>query len=540
MSNIVESRPHRSERKPFDATKVVIILSLPFVGAGVWVFVRMVFWAQEHVAALVPWLIGLGLVLALVIGTKAWFIFLRHKHEAQRREIELEQQRAALQFDRNLAQAVLIAASDPNADFTTDRDRSFTVTRSLSVRAIQRPYRVQEDQEQIAAPQEALQIPPPKITPIYYRDVVDSVPKGHMLLGVRRDQTARTGKWNDVKTLLVAGKSGSGKSVTMSSKAYEARRQIQARFIVFDPHFHKPESLSNRMMSLTPYLFPGTGFAWEDAAMVQNIGVAIKEYNRRRAGGERPFPVVIMGDEINRLIEDRYKQFIHPITEEKVSMSDLVLELIRLCGWEGRGFGMFGIFGAQELKGIAKVRRAVHSIAFHRVKAVVDLAGMLKKEDAEQALHLPVGATLFLDDDGEVEWLQQVITDGSEVGQEDNGPSSVTGSLVKDSTFYNENTVPRREQIGLPLSSAQSSKLNNGRWAEDAWEGSGRSMEDETPDNSFVLKKMLAEIGKMKADGASNDAILRHYGLRPGGRNNQELKTVVDVLTGLDRAATSE
>jgi hypothetical protein len=72
---------------------------------------------------------------------------------------------------------------------------------------------------------------------------------------------------------------------------------------------------------------------------------------------------------------------------------------------------------------------------------------------------------------------------------------------------------------------------------EGAWEADGRYLEEKTDANQFELKRLLSDIGKMKANGLSHDAILKQYGLAPGGRNNQNLKAVTEVISALDSQA---
>lgn len=46
--------------------------------------------------------------------------------------------------------------------------------------------------------------------------------------------------------------------------------------------------------------------------------------------------------------------------------------------------------------------------------------------------------------------------------------------------------------------------------------------------NPLQLKKFLNAAGKVRADGMSIDAILKAHDLPPGGRNNQNLKMLLD------------
>jgi hypothetical protein len=77
-------------------------------------------------------------------------------------------------------------------------------------------------------------------------------------------------------------------------------------------------------------------------------------------------------------------------------------------------------------------------------------------------------------------------------------------------------------------------QASDDRYAEAAPEADTMPSEEEIYPTTFELKKILAEIGKMKQNGLSNDAILKQYGLNPGGRNNQNLKAVAEVISELE------
>jgi hypothetical protein len=75
---------------------------------------------------------------------------------------------------------------------------------------------------------------------------------------------------------------------------------------------------------------------------------------------------------------------------------------------------------------------------------------------------------------------------------------------------------------------------------EDREEGDGKAVEVPHTSNGFELKKLLNEVGKMKASGQSNDAILKHFGLTPGGRNNQNLKLLNDLIVDGEQQESEE
>jgi hypothetical protein len=64
--------------------------------------------------------------------------------------------------------------------------------------------------------------------------------------------------------------------------------------------------------------------------------------------------------------------------------------------------------------------------------------------------------------------------------------------------------------------------------SEDSRETTGRESREifSTPD---ALKTMLKEAGRLRDNGESIDSILKQLGLSPGGRNNQNLKMLLDA-----------
>jgi len=112
--------------------------------------------------------------------------------------------------------------------------------------------------------------------------------------------------------------------------------------------------------------------------------------------------------------------------------------------------------------------------------------------------------------------------------------------LILQQPKYNivEGSVSTEPLQSLPVPSSAQNIVEIGRYREEdregAQEAAGRNAEENSTSNQFELKKLFAEIAKMKADGKSNDFILKHFNLTPGGRNNQNLKAVADVISEFD------
>lgn len=232
MSNVVESRPHRSERKPFDLTKAVIVLCLPFVGVCVWVFVRMVLWAQEHVAALVPWLWGAGVLLVIagvtVIGFKVYHIRLN----ALMHRLEVDERAAAVEWKRETTRALTSAR-------TSGHSHKVYPDGTLEVITAQ-PVRVQEVQEQMAPPA-PLALPAPDDALPGYRDFADILTSWrpdpeHILLALGPSGTRHIVPVKSLVHGALAGATGLGKSVIMRLLLAQLI-YVGANVLLADPHY---------------------------------------------------------------------------------------------------------------------------------------------------------------------------------------------------------------------------------------------------------------------------------------------------------------
>jgi hypothetical protein len=230
---------------------------------------------------------------------------------------------------------------------------------------------------------------------ISYRDVCDTLRPGQVLMGVRpTDGTLRTGTWDDVKTVLVLGAMASGKTNTMLEKLCEAASG-GAYLVVCDPHGHKPDSLYQRVGPLVGVLFPGTTLAVTHEQILENVIVVRSELERRISGEAYRRPVVLVLDEWNRLQRD----------EEIAAQLAYIAEIL---GQEGRGFHMYGLFGAQRISHFANLRKSVVACMVHRIDES-EAKLVLPGKYARLAPELPNGMSLVKDADGMTELLQQVL-----------------------------------------------------------------------------------------------------------------------------------
>jgi hypothetical protein len=241
-------------------------------------------------------------------------------------------------------------------------------------------------------------LPPPVVR---FSDIAHQIGQGQMLIGIRpADGSLRLGTWAEHKTILILGKSSSGKTTTMTEKVVEAAKG-GAALIICDPHGHKDDSLLRKISPLAPLCFPGTSPAIQHRDIYRNVRQARAELQRRVDGGAYDQPLLLVVEEWNRLQRDE------EVAEE---VAQAALEI----GQEGRGFGVYAIFGAQTMTGFAQVRRALISAIVHRVDEA-EARRVIPGRYAKLAQELPVGLTYVLDADGQTELLRQPLITAQDI-----------------------------------------------------------------------------------------------------------------------------
>ncbi len=76
---------------------------------------------------------------------------------------------------------------------------------------------------------------------------------GKLVLGCYADGTPRLGSWNDVRSFIVAGKSRSGKTVTMFFLVLQMLLN-RALVTLCDPHYKKQTGLAHMLQHLHDYM----------------------------------------------------------------------------------------------------------------------------------------------------------------------------------------------------------------------------------------------------------------------------------------------
>jgi hypothetical protein len=236
---------------------------------------------------------------------------------------------------------------------------------------------------------------PAQLGLVRFSDYVGQIPAGQLLVGVRPDGSPRL---DTIKgSTLVLGKSRSGKTMTIAGRAAQAVRN-GALLVVCDPHGHKPDSLVRKILPLQEFLWPGSTLAIDHQAILANVQLARAEMERRVSGGLPGPDMVLIIEEYNRLFDD---------DELKDDLAAIGKALAR----EGRGFGIFGYFGAQDMAGgsYAALRKLFLEYVLHRAEYADAFALVRDPELAKQMMQQGKGQTVFIDAEGEREHLLQPL-----------------------------------------------------------------------------------------------------------------------------------
>lgn len=371
-------------------------------------------------------------------------------------------------------------------------------------------------QEQIEGPKEAI---PAEIA---YNSIADQVPSDRSLLGIYPE----TGNLEIVeperyKTAWFVGGSNMGKTNTVYGKVSDMVRW-GAKIIIADSHAFKKDSLANKLKDFHGRLL--LPIAQTDEQIKDAIIFFLREFKARRDQG-RPCTEkwLLVADEVNatsnhmvRISKEEaaslLEEFGIKIEGEFVKLQIFFKFLAETCGYEARGFEMFGYFISQKVAGLHWLRNAMMTVFVHGLLMDSEalLAANNNRKHAELVKAFKVGRTLVYGLDFDPVVLQQ--------------PKYEIGRVVESTVEISSSNGP---------SSALEQPSSDMAW-EGAPEAVTEPLEEKIDPTSFELKKILTEIGKMKNNGLSNDAILKQYGINPGGRNNQNLKAVAEVVSSLE------
>lgn len=254
----------------------------------------------------------------------------------------------------------------------------------------------------LAAPADELR----QLGTVHFRDVSARIPAGQMLVGVRPDTSLRLGTLQDFRSCLFLGKSGSGKTKTLAGKLTHAAKN-GAQLIVIDPHGYKEEGLTPLIAPLQSSLWPGSLLAIEESDMRANLRLANAILESRISGSAFDCDLIVAIEEWNKLFD-------------RDALQDDLLALTRNLAREGRGFRVFGFFGAQDMSGanFARYRKLCASVLLHRVEYGDAETLLHESRLSRQVMTLAPGATMFIDSYGDRELLQQPLISQRDVLEE--------------------------------------------------------------------------------------------------------------------------
>jgi len=205
---------------------------------------------------------------------------------------------------------------------------------------------------------------------------------GDLLLGYHKEGDQRWGTWDDLRTFVVAGKSRSGKTVTMTFFIVQALLE-GAVVCVCDPHATKPTGLLKALAPIIPFLKTARNYD-----EIYNLSLEYKaEMDARKADEDRPLrPWLIVYDEWSELLR-----------EMETEHRDVVVDMVLGCGEAYAGYNGFCMVGGQEWtanesggkKGGA-VRRAFHAAVVHKIDDEYSKHLMKGQQGKKLALKTPM------------------------------------------------------------------------------------------------------------------------------------------------------
>lgn len=429
--------------------------------------IGMLLWIIQAALIYLAWFTVACSITAAIIGLVRWYLPIaekRHEHALAWQEIGLQQQ---------LVDYVIANGGDFR------RDANGTIEGKISRSALRQMDRDPEPEpEQIDTPQD---IP----TSVRYEDIKFSIPRDHVLVGVGEGGLVDT-REKEVKGLIwIPGSSGAGKSNTTGLRVEEDYARGH-RFLGIDPHFFKKDSLSNLVQPYMDKFIQPIAHTSEDILCILNLFIA--EVEKRKAGGAC-WPLTLLYDEIGSQVSDK------PEDEVEKQIIEKTKKVIRLAGQETRGFDMNVIAISQDAAGLAFLRKRALLVLGHKTVMMSEreLVCNGRTDIARGMDEWPVGRTVVYG-------------------------VAIQGTLVRQQ--------PRMD--ARIVSSQSRENVEVGRRWEDNGEAdriSSRQAEDEL--SPELARKFLNDAAKRQAAGESIDAILKKYNLPPGGRLNQNLKSLL-------------
>jgi len=202
---------------------------------------------------------------------------------------------------------------------------------------------------------EPLQLPLP--TQVRYEDIRHQIPQGHVLVGIGPNGV-ETKESAVGACVWIVGLSGTGKTSTTVLRV-EERATTGHKFLAIDPHWFKPDSLTNAISGYAERFVHPPARDSKEALTVLNLFLA--EFNGRKAGHiPQPWqPMTLLVDEVNALMDAQ--------SDEEKEIKELLPTIARICGQEARNFMMGGIFISQQATLLAWLRKVALMIIVHQL-----------------------------------------------------------------------------------------------------------------------------------------------------------------------------
>ena len=129
----------------------------------------------------------------------------------------------------------------------------------------------------------------------------NKLPKDKMLLGFDENNEQVTATWNALRSTLIGGKSGTGKSTALRLMLAQAALQ-DSSFVVIDPHYMSgEESLGHSLQPLKHLMLADV--AYDDKTIAQALGYVQGIGESRLAGRDTDRkPIVLVVDEVTALL----------------------------------------------------------------------------------------------------------------------------------------------------------------------------------------------------------------------------------------------
>ncbi len=268
-------------------------------------------------------------------------------HQLALGKLELERAKFAHQAQTDLAKLWIETHYLPAERYIVNTD----------VNSIAALPSLKRETSKVTPADEPLALPSALPTYVRYEDVRYQVPSGHVLVGV--GQTGVDTREERVGACVwIVGLSGTGKTSTTVIRV-EERHEKEHVFLGVDPHWFKPDSLTNALLPYaSSFLMPIAQTPQETLAVFTFF---LDEFKGRKEGRiPKPWQkVTLLVDEVNALMDTTSKE------EEEIAK--LLPTIARICGQEARNFEMGGIFISQQATGLAWLRKVALMVIVHQM-----------------------------------------------------------------------------------------------------------------------------------------------------------------------------